>query len=251
MTLSTIRRRADTETRADEQQTTTIERARYLSWWHGDDTTFYLEGQLSAAQGHIVALALERVAPDIPHDPGAACSEDARRADALVAGCSGHAAAKPTVVVHTTLDALQEHSDHHCELESDGVAPAHAARRLTCDARIQLVLHDEADFVIGVGRASDNLPAWLRRQLTHRDRTCTFPGCERRTSLHAHHLPWWHEGGPADLDNLTLVCPFHHKLVHEFGWRVAFTDTPGVMQWIRPNGQVYVPGPAPPDRAAA
>ncbi|MDQ5815099.1 MAG: hypothetical protein M3516_02205 [Actinomycetota bacterium] len=27
----------------------------------------------------------------------------------------------------------------------------------------------------------------------------------------------WEHGGTTDLNNLTLVCCFHHKLVHEYG----------------------------------
>ena len=48
-------------------------------------------------------------------------------------------------------------------------------------------------------------------------------------------------GGPTDLDNLVLVCSYHHKLVHEYGWRVEL-DLPGAPRWFRPNGTHFEPG---------
>jgi hypothetical protein len=32
--------------------------------------------------------------------------------------------------------------------------------------------------------------------------------------LHAHHLVHWENGGPTELWNLVLVCPFHHRAHH-------------------------------------
>uniref|UniRef100_UPI00111C4E20 HNH endonuclease signature motif containing protein n=1 Tax=Mycobacterium avium TaxID=1764 RepID=UPI00111C4E20 len=32
--------------------------------------------------------------------------------------------------------------------------------------------------------------------------------------LHAHHLRHWEDGGPTELANLVLVCPYHHRLHH-------------------------------------
>ncbi|MDP9295959.1 MAG: hypothetical protein M3O88_04595, partial [Actinomycetota bacterium] len=45
-----------------------------------------------------------------------------------------------------------------------------------------------------------------------------------------------------DLDNLVLVCSFHHKLVHEHGWRVELGDD-GVTRWLRPDGNPFRAGP--------
>jgi hypothetical protein len=35
--------------------------------------------------------------------------------------------------------------------------------------------------------------------------------------LHAHHIRHWEDGGPTELANLVLVCPFHHRLHHRGG----------------------------------
>ena len=54
----------------------------------------------------------------------------------------------------------------------------------------------------------------LRRALEHRDRCCVVPGCGATRGLHAHHIEHWEDGGHTELDNLVLVCPYHHRLHH-------------------------------------
>jgi hypothetical protein len=44
-----------------------------------------------------------------------------------------------------------------------------------------------------------------------------------------------------DLDNLALVCPFHHKLVHEHGWRLS-RDADGTARWFHPDETPYREG---------
>jgi hypothetical protein len=104
--------------------------------------------------------------------------------------------------------------------------------------------------MLGIGRTSQVVPQWLERPLLHRDRGCTFPGCGARRLLHAHHiLHWVGDGGPTEIPNLVLVCSFHHRLVHEHGWRVSL-DRSGVTAWYRPGGRPYDPTErAVPERA--
>jgi hypothetical protein len=107
-----------------------------------------------------------------------------------------------------------------------------------------VVIEDRLGRALGVGRMSYEPPAWMMRQLRFRDHGCTFPGCGSRRFTHAHHVVWWSRGGRTDLDNLTLVCSFHHKLVHEFGWSLRLLG--GRTRWYRPNGRRHRTGPAPP-----
>ncbi len=92
---------------------------------------------------------------------------------------------------------------------------------------------------LGDGRVSRTAPGWILRQLRHRDRGCTFPGCELRWFLQAHHVRHWIEGGRTDLDNLVLICG-HHKLIHEHGWRVRL-GAGGMADWSRSNGRSFRP----------
>ena len=97
--------------------------------------------------------------------------------------------------------------------------------------------------VLGVGRMRREPPPWLVRQVRHRDRECRFPGCGSRRFTEAHHIVFWRNGGTTDLDNLVLICSFHHRLVHELGWSLA-REAGGALTWFRPGGVPYRPGPS-------
>ncbi len=236
-----IRRRGDLEARARVQEVVEAERTRFVSWWYFDEgRRFGLEAELPAAQGAIVARALERAAEAIPTMPDECdpCFAEARRADALVALCSARIAADPdpdraTVVIHAQLDGL-ENGTSGCEVEGGPVIHSETVRRLLCNARVQTVLEDRAGNVIGLGRISREPSAWMIRQVRYRDRECRFPGCGARRFTEAHHVRWWRHGGRTDLDNLMLICSFHHRLVHEHGWSVK-RDADGTARWFPPR----------------
>jgi hypothetical protein len=88
------------------------------------------------------------------------------------------------------------------------------------------------------------------RQVRYRDRECRFPGCGAKRFTEAHHIVWWRHGGRTDLDNLVLICSFHHRLVHEYGWSVE-RERDGSVRWRRPNGARYQAGPSPGSAADA
>jgi hypothetical protein len=246
-----VRHRADLEARASIKDVREVERSRQVTWWYHDEgRRFGLEADLPAACGPVIANALEREAERIAALPG---EEDevyasARRADALVALCSARVASDPepdraTVVVHARLDGLR-HDTGGCEIEDGSVIHPQSVRRLLCNARVQTVVEDAEGTVLGIGRISRQVPAWLLRQVRHRDRECRFPGCGARRFTEAHHLRWWRHGGRTDLDNLALICSFHHRLVHEHGWSVKRADANDLL-WRRPDGTRYESGPSP------
>jgi hypothetical protein len=253
----TIRERADLACRQALEDVRDAYKARHLSWsWSDDRQRLGLFGELPADQGAIVIKTLDRMAgrlPDIVEDDDLISDTegalDVRRADALVALCSARIADdqdpdRATVVVHAPLGALVGADDCGCGLEDGGILHPETVRRLTCDCRLEVNLEDEDGFVLGIGGTSRTAPRWLRRALLKRDRGCQFPGCGGRRFLHCHHIWHWTKGGPTELPNLVLVCSFHHKLVHEFGWRVELGALPGTSRWYRPDGARYEPGPS-------
>jgi hypothetical protein len=84
---------------------------------------------------------------------------------------------------------------------------------LSCDATCEVWFEREGE-VIGAGRATRTVNRRLRRALEHRDRCCAVPGCGATRGLHAHHIVHWEDGGPTELANLLLLCPFHHRQHH-------------------------------------
>ena len=112
-----------------------------------------------------------------------------------------------TVVVH--VDVEQRAAQLHL-----GPLLSEAERQyLTCDATCE-VWFERGGEVIGAGRETRQINRRLRRALEHRDRTCVVPGCGASRGLHAHHIRHWEDGGPTELFNLVLVCPYHHRLHH-------------------------------------
>ena len=247
-TCATIRRRADVEVRAAADETIEFERNRSLRYWYEDGgRRFGLEASMPAAQGAVVATALSRAVEQIPIMPAEhdAAYIEARRADALVALCSQRIAAdadadRAMVVVHASLDALE--GRRNAATEQGAVLPPEALQRLACDARVQVVAENAAGDAVGLGRTRREPSAAMLRQLRHRDRGCRFPGCGSTAFANAHHIVWWSRGGPTDLDNLVLICGFHHRLVHEHGWRIERTFD-GRIRWFRPDGSRYRGGP--------
>jgi hypothetical protein len=174
---------------------------------------------------------------------------DARRADALVTLCSGRIASDPdpdraTLVVHASLETLAG-GERNAEVEDGPVLAPETARRLACDARIQIVAEDRNGDPLRLGRLTRVPSAPIIRQLRHRDRECRFHGCGKRRFTNAHHVRWWSRGGRTDLDNLVLLCSFHHRLVHEGGWSLTLGARSDI-EWFSPDGATYVAGPAPP-----
>ena len=94
---------------------------------------------------------------------------------------------------------------------SGGALSATATDALACDALITRLLTDPQGLPLAVGRTSRTVPTRIRLAVVARDRRCTYPGCARPPNwCDAHHIIRWADGGPTDLDNLALLCRYHH-----------------------------------------
>jgi hypothetical protein len=71
--------------------------------------------------------------------------------------------------------------------------------------------------------------------LIARDRGCSFPTCDRAPEwCERHHVVPWIEGGPTDLNNLTLVCRYHHHNFATRGWTCRINPD-GIPEWTPPR----------------
>jgi hypothetical protein len=237
-------------------------RMRDLRWWFDDDGTCHLRGRLDPDQGLQVTQAIGALAENAPVDPDTGTFEPwgARCADALAEIC-GAADASPaaehtTVVIHAPLHALTATSTSATATATTGgtgtgngvswtgvVLANDTLRRLCCDARLRLTVEDPDGHAVGVGRTSRHVPHWLLAQLRWRDRACRFPGCERTRWLHGHHIRFWADGGRTDLANMTLLCTFHHRQVHEGGWQIR-GDPDRDLAFTGPHGRTLTSRPA-------
>ena len=139
------------------------------------------------------------------------------------AGDGGGLVSDPTatVVVLVEEDVLSLDADGVCRMEGGPNLSPETARRLACDAATHTIAVGPDGTPRLVGKATKTVSRRLRRELGIRDdHSCQFPGCDLIGRLHAHHIVHREHHGPNVLDNLVTLCAFHHRLVHEGGYRI-------------------------------
>jgi hypothetical protein len=205
-----------------------------------------LTAHLPNAELEIVETAIRDKADKIPVNPetGFFDAYSTRLADGLVEVCATTGdettTTPPQLTVHADLEALITETSGVTELGSGVLVPNDTARRLSCDCVVETVITDGSR-LIGVGRNSRTVPGWLRRLVHHRDGgTCVFSGCTNANWLQVHHIVHWSKGGTTDLDNLILLCGFHHRFVHEAGWYIT-QNSNDQFQFRKPDWTLYPP----------
>ncbi len=100
---------------------------------------------------------------------------------------------------------------------------------------------------LDLGEPTEQVPPHLRRAVTKRDRHCSFPGCTAPpVRCHVHHVIPRSQGGPTRLDNLTLLCMFHHLIaVHRWGWTLQL-HADGTTTATSPDGRRILHSHGPP-----
>jgi hypothetical protein len=122
-------------------------------------------------------------------------------------------------------------------LEDGTRVSAETSRRLCCDSALVKVLRGPDGEVLDVGRRTRTIPPAIRRALEVRDGGCRWPGCNLRFTA-AHHVEHWAQGGETRLGNLLLLCAFHHRKVHEGGWRALYNEKDDTALFFGPKGVV-------------
>jgi hypothetical protein len=234
---------------------------RYARAYTDEDGMLVLRARLEPEVGAVVMRALEAAADALYRETeeGEAAGEkeisgEQKRADAL--GLVAESALKGEldngtrgdryqVVVHVDAEALGDPDQPGQSVLEDGIrVAAETSRRLACDAAKVVMTHGPDGSILDVGRKTRAIPPALRRALTHRDRSCRFPGCGLKF-CDAHHIEHWSQGGKTKLDNLLLLCRFHHRVVHEGGIRVEMLPD-GEPRFSRPDGRPIPVAPVPP-----
>jgi hypothetical protein len=234
---------------------------RYARAYTDEDGMLVLRARLEPEVGAVVMRALEAAADVLYRETedgekagDKEISGEQKRADALglVAESAlegeldnGTRGDRYQVVVHVDAEALEDSGQRGQSVLEDGIrVSAETSRRLACDAAKVVMIHGSDGSVLDVGRKTRTIPPALRRALTHRDRSCRFPGCDLKF-CDAHHIEHWAEGGKTKLENLLLLCRFHHRLVHEGGIRVEMLPD-GEPRFSRPDGRPIPLAPKPP-----
>jgi hypothetical protein len=208
------------------------------------DGMLTLEAKLDHAGGAHVQAALAALARPTGADDARTGGQ--RLADALVdlarrhldgGGLPDVAAQRPHVLLLTTPDALHDQPDAAAStLDGVGAVSGATARQLCCDADVTAVAFDREGHIMGAGRRTRTPNRAQRAAVIARDRGCI--GCSApAAACQIHHVRWWRDLGPTDIDNLVLACWSCHHHIHHYGWRVV----------RRPAGRYTIHRPATTD----
>jgi transposase-like protein len=203
------------------------ERSRiHLSQTYGG--CWRVDGWLDTEGGALLTSALNPLMKPLPGDRRTGSQ---RRGAALLELCRRQldggrlplvGGQRPHLFVSVPVETLRgEPGSPGGELRWGGPVPGEAARRLACDAVRTEVIVGAGGVPLRVGPPAKTILAPIRRHLIARDGGCRFPGCIRPPEwCDAHHVRPREVGGPTVLENLVLLCRFHHRCVHEGGWRI-------------------------------
>lgn len=222
-------------------------RRRLVRQWNLDESELDFHGRLPGDAGRIFDQAIESRVDEMGPNPETGMFDlyQTRSADALteLAATDGGGDGSPShVSIFADLQALTTTDAGTAFLDNTAPIPNTTAQRLACDAVVESIIKDGRQ-VVGVGRRSRKIPGWLRRLVIERDGgVCQHPGCRNARWLQVHHIVPWADGGATDLDNLILLCGFHHRYVHEHDWHI--TGPPESRVFRQPDWTPY-PTPRP------
>jgi hypothetical protein len=199
-------------------------RALNMTWTRGRRELCF-SGRLPLEQGAAFEQAIWSTAKHqraIDKKAGSVLDWQQSAADALVTlarqhggrgGADGGIKRSPTtLIVHVSDDAPPL-------LEGAGPLSTETAERLACDARRLAIKPSGRDLVHSrVARCASYAQ---QRALHKRSARCQYPGCTANRELEAHHVVPVERGGTTELDNLILLCPRHHKLLHDHHIRTS------------------------------
>ncbi len=218
---------------------------RSLTLVSNRDGTGSLRAQLTAEALEKAQTVLGAYAKPVPSGPDGTDPRDpAKRMHDAFLDVLGHAlnagdlpasGGTPTsVVVHVREDQLEARA---------GLAVTDNGNLIPVSTALQLAGNSLAFTLVTTSRG---VPLWLGRTtriatpgqsvaLAARDGGCAFPGCDRPPSMcERHHVKEWvADAGPTDIDDLVLLCGFHHREFKRRGWVVVFVD--GLPWWIPPQ----------------
>jgi hypothetical protein len=221
----------------------------------GDGRT-RISGWLDAEAAATVTAALDPLCSPHTRPADDTRTPTQRRADALLEICQlalrcgqlpDHGGEPPQLVVTVPFDVLTGQLGTGL-LDTGETIDATQVRRLACDAAILPAVLGGQGQVLDLGRSRRLFTGAVRRALVVRDGGCTFPACDRPARwCQAHHIQPASLGGPTSVDNGTLLCAHHHRVVHHDGWQIqlghdrrpVFIPPPHVDPHRRPRRNLY------------
>ena len=138
-----------------------------------------------------------------------------------------------TVIVTFELTDLLNRTGY--AVASDGtLIPTDKALQLADAADVYFAAVTAKGEVLNLGRQRRIASRAQTVALIARDGGCSFPGCDTAPEwCERHHVIAWIDGGLTDLDNLTLLCRYHHHNFLAKGWECEINPD-GLPEWRPP-----------------
>ena len=185
------------------------------------DGMYKLFGTFDPVAGARIETALAAMAKQLRRGEDAKnrATPAQRYADALELLITRQGAGKPqgtNLVVIADYDLVAGQLRDARLIDGTPLAPSELLK-IALDANILPALFDTKGQPLWLGHKYRHATVAQRIALAVRDKGCV--GCGAANSFcQAHHVIWWEDGGPTDIDNLCLLCSdCHHKQVHERG----------------------------------
>ncbi|GHD50416.1 hypothetical protein GCM10008097_24320 [Mycetocola manganoxydans] len=151
----------------------------------------------------------------------------------------------PTVLVTVPAMTLLGKSDEPGDLAGYGPIDPDTARKLAGSSTtwFRLLTDPDTGAPLSLGRTRYQPTKRMRAYLELRDGTCRWQGCNRQAKhCDIDHTVSWDHGGPTECENLSHLCPKHHRVKHETTWHPRQLGG-GVIEWTSPDGRTYVTEP--------
>lgn len=214
------------------------------------DGTWRVEGRLTAETGAALSALLSPLAKPLPPTPAAGPTRpepDPRRYGQRLHDALDEATARllrapdlpmaggtPATVIVTIELADLLRGAGIAETADGTLLSSEQLLRVAGEADIWTAITDARGIPVALGRTRRIASRGQTVALAARDGGCSFPGCTRPPSwCDRHHIIDWIAGGRTDLDNLTLLCRYHHTHFAQRGWTCRLSPA-GLPEWTAP-----------------
>jgi 5-methylcytosine-specific restriction protein A len=219
---------------------------RSLKFWDSDDGMFNIHGKLDAVAAIPLRTWLEDDVRKALHNqrgmhPSEQVEPEQLAADALAElalhrlGCQDDASGpKSTIVIQVTEEALAAGTGMaRCHGYSAPIS-VELLPQIAVDAQRMTAVMGSEGLPLYLGRAQRLFTPAQRLAIALRDGGCARCGAPV-ARCHVHHIKWWSDDGPTDIDNGVLLCSGCHHRLHDFGWEI---DVIAGEVWFVPPAEV-------------
>ncbi len=141
----------------------------------------------------------------------------------------------PVTVIVTVAEEDLERRTGHATTTTGGLISTAQLLTMADQAETYRAVLDRSGVPLKLDRTLRCATRHQTMALIARDIGCSFPGCAHPADYcERHHVVPWIDGGKTDLDNLTLLCVYHHHNFLQRGWSVTMNPD-GLPEWRPPT----------------